>query len=420
MVNLEELFCVVADFCQKFEPLCRKEPLFHAYSFLFCLTIIAINPFALFRGTIWTQPKILCVACIVVLHLLVLWQTRRPLKLSNQWRLQAFGWMIFLIFGLISTLLSPFPGRSFFGHGITADGWLYWFLLAGLVLTNSFSTAALSPFISLAASRTVSGCGAGLHSACILNMLNWKLDYTIHSGQLWPETEHVLATAVYRNHQPIGLYSHRGYASFTLAMASVLSLVAMRNRWLSARVAIPLIILCSVTLSLSKVRGALLAMLAGWLWLTITAPQRQSIRRLLIALSLIGILSFSWATIERRVGNAEIYASTPFEIALKHFTSDRIYLWKKAWKGILDRPWLGWGFSGYSIADATYLCPKQSELIALEDYYAYCQLKTNKTKEVIEVATESTKAHNLILDKYVSLGVFGASSYFLLLNCYIF
>ncbi|NJO50693.1 MAG: hypothetical protein HC840_16010 [Leptolyngbyaceae cyanobacterium RM2_2_4] len=246
-------------------------------------------------------------------------------------------------------------------------------------------------------------------------LIDWKIDYTLHSGQVWEGTEHILATAVYRDHQPIGLYSHRGFAGFTLSIASVLALVAMKNRWLLPRTALPLVVLYTVTLSLAKVRGAMLGMLAGWFWLCLIAPQSRRVSQILILLSLIGILSFGWATTERRVRNAEIYASTPFEVALKHFTSDRVYLWQKAWIGFLARPWFGWGFSGYSIANATQLCPEETNLVAVEDYYAYCR---DVDGNVIEMKTESTKAHNLVLDQYVSLGLFGASSYFLLLGYY--
>jgi len=392
-----------------------KAPLvFHAYALLFCLTVIAINPFAVTRGSIWTQPKILCVFAVVILHLLILFKERQPIRHPNQWKLQIFGWLALLASGIISTLLSPFPSRSFFGHSITADGWLYWLLIAGFVLTNSLilkQYPCLFPW-------QLRGILVGTTLVALSmypQLLNWKLDYTADSGQLWPGTKHVLATGIYQDHQPVGLYSHRGYASFALAIASVLSLVALKKQWLLAGVALPLTVLHAITLSLARVRGAMLAMLLAWLWLAWTTPRHRPTQQLIITLSLIGLLSFGWTTMERRVINADFYASTPFRVALKHFTSDRIFLWQKAWQGILKRPWFGWGFSGYSIANTYYLCPEGTEPVILEDYFTHCQLETGET---LQVSAKAIHAHNIFLDKYISLGVVGASIYLVLMSYY--
>lgn len=345
----------------------------------------------------------------------MLWNIRQQLTLTKQWRQQTLAWIFFLAFGLLSTLLSPFPSRSFWGHGITADGWLYWLLISGFVLTNSLVLQRYPQLFRWQLRGIL--VGSTLVALSIYpQLVNWKIDYTLHSGQLWPGTAHVLATAVYKNHQPIGLYSHRGFVGFSLAIASVLSLLALRNKWLPAPVALTLTVLYAITLSLIKVRGAMLAMLAGWLWFFLTVPQNKKTQRLLVGLALVGCLSFSRATIERRVVNAEIYASKPSEIVLKHFTSDRVYLWNKAWKGFLEKPFLGWGFSGYSTVDAQKLCPKDAVVVALEDYKVHCQAITD---EIIEVQTGSTKAHNLFLDTFVSLGISGASSYFVLFGLYV-
>jgi hypothetical protein len=385
-----------------------KAPLhFYAYALLFCLSIIALNPFALLRGTIWTQPKIFCVALIVLVHLFILWQKRQQVIPLRGWWYQACAWSIFLAFGLVSTVLSPFPIRSLIGHEITADGLLYWFLMAGFVLTNNLVLKQYPNLLHWQLRGIL--VGATLVALSIYPQLaNWKLDYTVHSGQLWTETEHILVTAVYRDHQPIGLYSHRGYAAFTLAIASVLSLGALQSFLLPARVALPVMILCAVTLSLAKVRGAIAAMLAGWLFLALSAPQHAPTKRTLILLSLIGVLSFSWVTVERRVRDADIYASTPFGVAVKHFTSDRVYLWQKTWSRFLERPWIGWGLNGYSIADATELCPEETFPVVLEDYYVQCQSQSLQTT-TIEI--KAIKAHNILLDWMISIGIPGTISY---------
>ncbi|NJN20786.1 MAG: hypothetical protein HC812_05830 [Leptolyngbya sp. RL_3_1] len=246
-------------------------------------------------------------------------------------------------------------------------------------------------------------------------LLNWQLDYTIHSGQLWSGTEHILATAVYQNHQPIGFYSHRGYAGFPLALSAVLSVVAIQNSWIPARIALPITIIYAVTLSLARVRGALLAMLFGWMWLIPTILGQKPIRRTLIILTLIGIISFGWTTAERRVGDADLFAPTLFRTTIRNFTSDRVYIWEKSRNYFLKKPLFGWGFSGYSISDATHLCPKNTNLIDLKEHHADCQ---SDSKAILRIQTQSLKAHNLLLDQLISIGLIGTISYFIVLGCY--
>ena len=157
----------------------------------------------------------------------------------------------------------------------------------------------------------------------------------------------------------------------------------------------------------------MLAMLTGWSYIFFNSQYPRSIRRTLIILTLIGLLSFAIATNERRLNNSEYHASySQTEIAFKNFTSDRIYLWQKAAKRISEKPWFGWGFSGYSIADAIYSCPDKSELIKLERHYAYCKFNSH---EVIRINTKASKAHNIFIDGAISLGLLGTLSYLWLL-----
>lgn len=343
-----------------------------------------------------------------------MWRIRQRLVLSRRWCIQAWAWGLFLALGLISTVLSPFPGRSFFGHSITANGWLYWLLLTGFTLSNSLILQRFPQLFYWQLRGMLIG-SAIVALSIYPQLLNWKIDYTMHSGQLWPESRHVLMTAIYQDHQPIGLYSHRGYAGFTLAMSAVLSVIALLSRWLSVRTSLVLTCLYALTLSFVRVRGAVLAMLVGWAWLMLTSPSHRVLKRLMIVLALVGVLSFTWVTTERRVVDAEIYASTPFHIWLKHFTSDRIYLWQRAWKGIAERPLIGWGFSGYSIRDAIYSCPEDSKTVALYDYKILCQQKKRK----FLVKAEPTKAHNLPLDLLLSTGLPGLFAYLVLLVNYM-
>jgi hypothetical protein len=390
----------------------NKTLFFYGYSFLFMLTVVALNPLALHRGTIWTQPKIFLVAFITILHLFVVWEQRKQIVLTQYWCRQAIGWLTFLFFGVFSTLLSPFPTRSLLGHNITADGLLYWCLIAIFVLTNNL-LLQWRPNLFQWQLRGIL-VGATLVALSILPQLfDWQIDYTFHSWKLWVGTDHILMSGVFQNHQPIGLYSHRGYAAFTLAISSVIALVALKNFWIPPYIASPLMGLYVLMLMLTEVRGAIVAMLVGWFWFWLRLLGKDRLIWVLVLLSLISLLVIGSATSTRRVSNLENYSFPSHVAMLKHFTSDRHGLWSKAWQGFKERPWIGWGFSGYTMADAFQSCPHETVVTALDEYYFYCQAADGQS---LKVDGGATKAHNLVLDWLVSLGILGAGTYLILLG----
>ena len=344
-------------------------------------------------------------------HIFLLAREKKPPVLSKRWKRQAVAWAIFLCFGLASTSLSPFPSRSLLGHSITADGLLYWVLLSGFVLTNSL-VLQIFPQLFRWQLRGIL-IGTALVAVSMLpQRLNWQIDYTMHSGQLWSGTKHVLATGIYKNHQPIGLYSHRGYAAFALSFASVFTLVSLQKKWIPIGVGIPLFVTYSGALSLANVRGATLSMIIGTLWLCSVGLRNKYVRGAVIAIALVGLLSIGWATAERKVANATHHSLSPVKVAIKHITSDRSYLWNMAQKDFRQRPNFGWGFGGYSIIDAIRLCPNQTELVKLGNYYAYCR---DENRQIVRKPVGMTKAHNLVLDSLISLGLFGTAAYAYLL-----
>jgi hypothetical protein len=102
------------------------------YTLLYALSIILINPWGSSRGFIWTSPKVLIIWLIVGVNLALLWEKRKALTISRQWKIS-----LFLSIGAISTLQSPFPLTSFFGQDQMGDGWLYWLLIAAFTLSNT-------------------------------------------------------------------------------------------------------------------------------------------------------------------------------------------------------------------------------------------------------------------------------------------
>ncbi|NJO73899.1 MAG: O-antigen ligase family protein [Leptolyngbyaceae cyanobacterium RM1_406_9] len=390
----------------------NKRHILQGYAFLFMLTIIALNPLAPHRGTIWTQPKIFFVALITVLHLFFVWKQRKRIVLTQYWCRQAIGWLTFLFLGTLSTLLSPLPTRSLLGHNITADGLSYWCLIAGFVLTNSL-VLQWYPNLFQWQLRGIL-VGSTLVALSILPQLfDWQIDYTFHSWKLWTGTDHILMSGVFQNHQSIGLYSHRGYAAFTLAISSVIALVALKNSWIPQYIAFPLIGSSVPMLMLTEVRGAIVAMLVGWVWCWLRWFGSRRMIWVLVLLSFISLTVVSSATSTRRISNLEDYSFPSHITILKHFTSDRHGLWSKAWTGFEKRLWIGWGFSGYTMADAFQSCPSETVVITLDEYYFYCQTVDGQN---LKVDSGATKAHNLVLDWLVSLGILGASTYLILLG----
>ncbi|WP_407883977.1 hypothetical protein [Scytonema sp. NUACC26] len=131
-------------------------------------------------------------------------------------------WEIFLGVGLISTLTSPFPLRSLLGQEQMGDGLLYWVLIAIFTLSNTL-LLRLHPELGRSQLQGLVIGSVILAISIFPQAINWKIDYTVTSGQIL--RENILASTIFQNQQPIGLYSHRGHASFVLAATAVMTLV---------------------------------------------------------------------------------------------------------------------------------------------------------------------------------------------------
>ncbi|GAA6614799.1 hypothetical protein NUACC26_005850 [Scytonema sp. NUACC26] len=194
----------------------------HLYTLLFSLSIIFINPWGVKRGEIWTQPKVLIILLACIFNLLILWSERFQLKIPQTWKISKLLWEIFLGVGLISTLTSPFPLRSLLGQEQMGDGLLYWVLIAIFTLSNTL-LLRLHPELGRSQLQGLVIGSVILAISIFPQAINWKIDYTVTSGQIL--RENILASTIFQNQQPIGLYSHRGHASFVLAATAVMTLV---------------------------------------------------------------------------------------------------------------------------------------------------------------------------------------------------
>ncbi len=348
------------------------------------------------RGEIWTQPKVFAISLICILNFLNLWEERENLKLPENWKITRLLWEIFLGIGLIATLVSPFPWHSLFGQEQMGDGWLYWLLIAIFTLSNNL---LLKLYPELARSQLVGLVIGGVILALSVfpQVINWRIDYTGTSGQLIQS--HILASTIFQNQQPIGLYSHRGHASFVLAAVAVMTLVGWQWQWINTRLAVVAGILIMPALLFTQTRAGLLALLVATIYLLGRKHYQLLVTAALVCLLIIGI-----ATSTRQIHNST---------EIKQFTSDRVYLWQIASYRISLRPLLGWGMNGFGTAYSSVRPGRKiTKVIHLGDFSFDYQDENGLIKTA---QLPSAKAHNLILDTVISVGFLGLASYLTLL-----
>ncbi|WP_243146902.1 hypothetical protein [Scytonema sp. UIC 10036] len=122
------------------------------------------------------------------------------------------------------------------------DGLLYWILIAIFTLSNTLLLRLHSELARSQLQGLVIG-GVVLAISIFPQVIDWKIDYTATMGQLF--RDNILASTIFQNQQPIGLYSHRGHASFVLAAVAIATVVSWQWQWintLAAAVASVLII----------------------------------------------------------------------------------------------------------------------------------------------------------------------------------
>ncbi|WP_226889191.1 O-antigen ligase family protein [Nostoc sp. MG11] len=178
-----------------------------------------------------------------------------------------------------------------------------------------------------------------------------------------------------------------------------MTFVGWQWQWIDTPKAATAGILIIPALLLIQTRAGLLALLAASIYLL----GRQHYK-LLVSATLVCLLVIGITTSTRQINNFPL---------IKQITSDRVYLWEMANYGISQRPLLGWGINGFG---AAYPNVRHSRTIAkvtrLGDFSFDYQDK-NGQMQTRQLPT--TKAHNLILDTTLSVGLLGMTSYLTLL-----
>jgi O-antigen ligase len=367
------------------------------YTLLFSLSIILINPIGTMRGEIWTQPKVFAILLICILNFLYLWEKRDALKIPQSWKISKLLWEIFLGIGLISTLTSPYPLRSLLGQEQMGDGLLYWLLIAVFTLSNAL-LLRLYPELACSQLQGLVIGGVILALSIFPQVINWRIDYTATSGQLMQDN--ILASTIFQGHQPIGLYSHRGHASFVLAASAVITLVGWQWKWINTLHALIAAVLIIPALLLTQNRAGLLACMVAIAYLL-----GRKHYKLILPAALVCLLIISISTTTRHLNNLPL---------IKQITSDRVHLWELSYQGIQKRPLLGWGFNGFGAAYPEIQYRKSlAKVIRLGDFTFDFQAKNGLLRTE---PLRTTKAHNLILDTTLSVGFLGLIPYLALIG----
>ncbi|MBW4648357.1 MAG: O-antigen ligase family protein [Kastovskya adunca ATA6-11-RM4] len=372
------------------------------YTLLFALSLLLINPWGTSRGEIWTTPKVLVIVLIVIANFSLIWwsewwEERKALTIPRSWYISLLLWGLFLSIGLLATLYSPFPLRSFLGQEQMGDGWLYWLIIAAFTLSNTLLLRIHPELLRPQLIGLLLG-GVILAISIFPQLIDWRIDYTATTGQLLKEN--ILASTIFRGQQPIGLYSHRGHASFVLAAVAVLGVVAWRWGWFSGKVMTAILIPIISALLLTQTRMGIVALLVALAYLL-----GRKYYKLLISAALVCLLVVGITTTTRQI------AGLP---AIKQVTSDRVYLWELSWRGISSRPLLGWGFDGFGTAYPYVLNPKRSLNVVSLGNFSFDYV--GKDGRLYALPIPTVKAHNLILDATVSAGVLGMLTYLTLLG----
>ncbi|AFY51359.1 lipid A core-O-antigen ligase-like enyme (plasmid) [Nostoc sp. PCC 7524] len=328
------------------------------------------------RGAIWTQPKILAVELITIINLFIISQSWELIKLSKVWRIAALLWSAFLLIGIITTIYSPLPVRSLLGHVTMKSGLLYYGLIAVFTMSNAL-VLKLKPEVVKAQFQGLLIGGLILSLSIFPQTLNWQIDYTATTGQLIKEN--ILKSTIFQGHQPIGLYSHRGHAAFTLAAVNVMALVAYQKKWINIKQLALYIIPAMPALIFTQTRAGLLALIIAFGYLLGKKHYK------VIAVGAIAtILIISIISTNRHIKDFPI---------INQITSNRVDFWSFSTRRIKQRPLFGWGFDGFEIA------------------YPFQPDGKIKTTQAL-----TSKAHNLILDTAVSVGIIGTVVYLILIG----
>lgn len=371
------------------------------YTLLYALSIILINPWGISRGYIWTAPKVFVIWLIIGLNIAILCEKKKDLTIPQNWFKSLMLWVIFLGSGAISTLQSPSIERSFWGQDQMGDGWLYWCAIAFFTLSNSLLLKLHPPLLYSQFKGLLIG-GIILAFSIFPQVIDKSIDYTATTGKFI--SNGILASTIFLGQQPIGLYSHRGHAAIVLVLVAIIAVVGGFGKLIEKRILLMALAVILPALLLTDTRTAILAWIVALVYLLGTRYYK-----LLITAILIGAIAISYMTVTRPLD-----WSQP---SIAQVMSSRTGMWKLSVRGIKKRPLFGWGFDGFGIAYPYIINPKKMPIVVNFGQFTYDYI--NLKGQIITREIPTYKAHNLILDTAVSVGMLGLLSYVALWAFYL-
>ena len=406
------------------------------YTLLNVCALVLINPWGMSwflsdtgRAEIWTYPRIFVVGIITVLNC---WQivtsfVQRNVKSPSNSLCGIFAllWACYLAAAMVSTLFSPFPEHSLFGQFTLGDGFLYWLLIAAFSWSNAV-LLKLNPKLFKAQLIGLLIGGVIVTISIFPQLVDWRIDYTVTSGQISSFDSQLLESGIWQMQMPIGLYSNRGHAAFVLASILGLGIVAILRNWWPRTFGGVCCGLVGTALMATQVRAGIWGFLIGVGYLLqghYSRADRSWLQRLLrnkfvVSGLLITVAYFAYIAYFslREVALSEI-GTLDF---LESNTTGRIYLWKLAVKGILQRPWIGWGFHGFGIAQlfvgdwngslSSYI-PEGANITQILEIHESTFDFLSADGQIHTGTMLAHKAHNLLLDLLLSTGILGFASY---------
>lgn len=417
------------------------------YTILFALSLVLINPRGGNLGQIWTAPKFKVVIALTVLNLVILagaaltrrrqGSTQESSPLGRLWRVGFGLWLAFLGSGAVTIFLSPVTFRSArIANNEMGDGWLYWFCMATLVLSNALILRRFPKLFRAQLYGFLLG-GSLTVLAIFVQTVDWRIDFTDTSGRIYEAIENVrllqTQSSIPKSWMPIGFTSIRGHVGFIVAALGVLSLVCLVRGWVRKRYAWPLYALFLISVYLTSTRGVQLAFAIGMLYLLVRFWRAPGGKRVMLIAFLPLILGGGLLASgvlnqgqQRKLPSLQAIVKNPIK-----FTSARSNLWPSAVRGIRERPLFGWGFNGFGLAwphvnnfkvrwiKHLARVPDPERPGKTKPVYVERILRNNHSSfeylgedgNVYRVSNLTNKAHNIILDTTVSLGIVGAFVY---------
>ena len=415
-----------------------KTVLPYLYGFIYAFSIIVINPWGgKHWDKVWIEPKLFAVQLIIIANLWVVLThvQKKSLIIPKAWKIGFGLWLLFLGIGATSTLLSFSPSRSFWGQPLLGDGLFYWCFVGAFVVSNALVLRLKPELIRYQLYGLLAG-GVILALSIFPQVVDWRIDYTATSGQVSNAAPEMLKSGIWKGQMPVGFYTNRGEAAFPLATGGILTLLGLLWGWIYAPLAGVIYVLTCTAFFYTKCRGAVLALLAALTYLLIRFRSDSKKRNMLICygegLLLLSYLLFktSATLLTTELASSGVPNPVQHNIDFKDSTSlgVRWEMWKFTLEAIAERPLFGWGFNGLGIA-APFLADWAGEHRAyLFDKVDVAEVLSVKNFIFTYLGVDGVvhagiimfhKAHNLILDTTVSVGIFGLISYVSLLVFFI-